>query len=166
MGIFQGTNGIQSIDLLGRKISMQNGLGYTVLQRKIRASIADGKKSSNATVREAAERIEVALARHIETTQVLFQKHKSDPAGLLANSHEYLNFTGHIIVAWIWLKQGIIAANALKNVEIPPRDVSFYVGKLFGMRFFCEQELVKTESQATLLKANPQTNVEMKNGFF
>jgi hypothetical protein len=164
--LFQGTNGIQSIDLLGRKISMQNGLGYSVLQRKIRASIEEAKKSPNSTVRDAAERVEAALTRHIETTQVLFQKHKSDPAGLLANSHEYLNFTGHVIVSWIWLKQGIIAANALKDTDISPRDVSFYVGKLFGMRFFCEQELVKTESQATLLKSNPQTNVEMKNGFF
>ena len=164
--IYEGTNGIQSIDLLGRKLTLQNGLGYEMLKKKMKATIEEAQKSSNPAVREAAVLVQEGVERHIGVTERLLESNKGNPTALLANSHEYLNFTGHVVVSWIWLKQGMAAANGLQKSDLNDRDECFYNGKLMSMKYFCEHELVKTESQATLLRKNPSTNVDMKNNYF
>lgn len=164
--IYEGTNGIQSIDLLGRKLTLQNGLGYEMLKKKMKATIEEAQKSSNPALREAAALVHEGVERHISVTEGLLETNKGNPAALLANSHEYLNFTGHVVVAWIWLRQGLAAANGLQKADLNDRDECFYNGKLMSMKYFCEHELVKTESQATLLRRNPSTNLDMKNNYF
>lgn len=164
--IYEGTNGIQSIDLLGRKITMNGGLGYKVLATKIAADVASGLASSNATVKHVAEQVKVGVQRHQETTAALLAGTKGNASALLANSHEYLNFTGHTIVSWVWLKQALAAERGLGKAGVSSADAAFYQGKLFTARYFVDHELVKTVSMAELLRKNPQTNVEMQNNFF
>lgn len=164
--IYEGTNGIQSIDLLGRKITLYNGLGYEMLKKKINSTIGEGLASNDNSVRAAAAMVRDALVRHVSVTEGLLQDNKGNPIKLLANSHEYLNFTGHVVVSWIWLKQGLKAIEGLRRSDLNERDEDFYNGKLIAMKYFCEHELVKTESQATLLKRNPTTNLDMKNSYF
>jgi butyryl-CoA dehydrogenase len=164
--IYEGTNGIQSIDLLGRKMTMNGGLGYKVLSKKISADVASGLASSNPTVRHVAEEVNAGLHRHQDTTSALLSSSRGNAIALLANSHEYLNFTGHTIVSWVWLKQALAAERGLVKPGVSPADAAFYNGKLFTARYFVDHELVKTLSMAELLRKNPQTNVEMQNNFF
>ena len=164
--IYEGTNGIQSIDLLGRKISMTGGLGYKVLQKKISATVENGLSSDNTRIRNAAKLVQDGLQRHISVTENLFAQSASNPTVLLANSHEYLNFTGHVVVSWVWLMQGLTASCGLKRGDINQRDADFYNGKLISMDYFCKHELVKTVAQAELLRENPVTNLEMHNAYF
>ena len=146
---------------------MLDGLGYKMLQKKVNATVAEANESHSANVRDAASKVKAAMDLHVSTTNSLLSKYKTNPIGLLANSHEYLNFTGHTIVSWIWLRQGIIAANKLASKEgVSPRDEAFYNGKIFTMRYFCDHELIKTTAQADFLKNNPQTNIEMKDNYF
>lgn len=146
---------------------MLDGLGYKILQKKVSATLVEANESPNASVRDAAKKVKAAMDLHVSTTNSLLSKYKTNPIGLLANSHEYLNFTGHTIVSWIWLRQGVIAANKLaSNETVSPRDQAFYNGKIFTMRYFCDHELIKTTAQADLLKNNPQTNIEMKDDYF
>lgn len=170
--IYEGTNGIQSIDLLHRKVTADNMLAYKTLQNAIRKTVNIAKNEHGSYISKEADLVEEALDRHINTTTSLFKSFKAaqattnDPAILLANCHEYLNFTGHTVVAWMWLKQGIAAAKGLQREDCSEHDKDFYRGKIMALKYFCHHELIKTVAQAQLLEKNPQTNNDMKDAWF
>ncbi len=173
--IYEGTNGIQSIDLLGRKISARatafKATPYQLLQRAIQRTVDSSLALAGADPRltSGAKSLQKALERHMDTTMALMKGQVEggrDATWLLANSHEYLNFTGHTVVGWMWLKQGLVAAKGLQDADVSESDKDFYNGKLHALQYFSEHELSKTKCQAELLQQNPQTNVTMQNNWF
>jgi hypothetical protein len=76
----------------------------------------------------------------------------------------YLELTGHIAVAWLWLKQALLAKARLESA--PEDDVPFYRGKLQACRYFFEWELPKTGPQHVLLRRLDSTCREMRNEWF
>ena len=73
----------------------------------------------------------------------------------------YLEAFGIVIIAWQWLKQGIVAAEKLGDSED-----SFYQGKLYTMEYFFEYELPKTRALLATLKSTSKVTVEMQNEHF
>ena len=118
--IHEGTDGIQGLDLLGRKVVMQGGAGLSLLLSRVRAA-ATG--DLGAPVRAAADRLE-------RTTAKLWAS--GDPTAALANSTAYLDAAGHLVIAWMWLSQ--LAAVSDKTGE-------FYDGKRLAARYFITHEL-------------------------
>jgi butyryl-CoA dehydrogenase len=165
--IYEGTNGVQSLDLLSRKVTFQNGVAYTNLQKLINATIDEAVKDHSELLSPYAKIVKEAIDRHLATTTTMLKSAKSEGLeSILANSHEYLNFTGHTVIGWMWLKQGIAASKGLKKPDLTPADEAFYRGKIATLEYFCCQELPKTKSQAEILCANPQINNTMKNAWF
>jgi butyryl-CoA dehydrogenase len=147
-----------SLDFLKR---MNDG-GYAYLQAEIEATVVVAKSAGHCDILgEYAAQVEGALARHVDTTQHYISQIVENSAGkgeptVVINSHEYVLFTGHLCVAWMWLKQGVAAHNALTNPEMPESDKHFYLGKISALDYFCNYELVKTLAQSDMLKKNPQ----------
>jgi butyryl-CoA dehydrogenase len=76
-----------------------------------------------------------ALQQHINTTQFLLGIAKSgDNAGFLADATLYLEMSGHLIIAWQWLKQAIVASKRLGNSTLDS-DLSFYEGKIATFQY-------------------------------
>ena len=69
----------------------------------------------------------------------------------LANSHEFLNLSGHIVIAWMWLRQETAALAGLHLAGVSDADAHFYEGKRRASAFFFAHELPKTDAQARLL---------------
>jgi len=68
----------------------------------------------------------------------------------LSNSVIYLEMFGHVIIAWLWLKQGIVSTKALsKNPHVD--DIDFYKGKLQALQYFYRFELPKTTLWSQIL---------------
>ncbi|KAJ1460191.1 acyl-CoA dehydrogenase/oxidase [Pelagophyceae sp. CCMP2097] len=160
--IYEGTTGIQSIDLLGRKVPMAKGEAMRVLVKRITADIDVAK--SKPELAWAAEDLSAHLGVLGSTTATLLKcAATGDAEKFLANSNEYLTAAGHIVVAWMWLKQGIVAADALAAGST---EEEFYRGKLHTMRYFFKSELPKVRTMTDLLASLDDTNVEMKNEWF
>ncbi len=103
--IHEGTHGIQALDLLGRKVVMQEGAGLAALARRIEATIAGARPI--AALSEHADALADALRHVTEATQAAWAT--GDPEAALANATPYLQAFGHMVLAWIWLDVAIRA---------------------------------------------------------
>ncbi len=159
--IHEGTNGVQGIDLLGRKAFMNRGRALRHLAAEIRASIAVA--TEHPTLREDCVALENALARVLEVTLILGTA-AADGAvrKSLANATEHLHMLGHVVVGWMWLRQASVAAAGLEAGV----DRAFLRGKLHAARFFTRYELPRIQRQADLLASLDDTTLTMpEDGF-
>lgn len=153
--IHEGTHGIQGMDLLGRKVMMQNGAGFAALTGAIRADIAAANHPLGPDLAQALARLE-------DVTRILTAEVMSDPERGLANATLYLDFTGHVIMGWMWLRIAVAARDRAAR----DGDSSFLQGKQQAARYFYARELSRTEGWARILTANDPTALEMQADWF
>ena len=142
--IHEGTNGIQALDLLGRKVPMQNGAALKVLAARITETIVQAKALDR--TRPWADELATTLQSLLATTQTLGGlAAKGQYALSLSNATSYLHFMGHTIVAWMWLKTAVIACSQLDESDDP-----FLLGKLQATQYFFRWELPQNRALGTL----------------
>src|SRR5207248_2085301 len=154
--IHEGTNGIQALDLLGRKALGSGGKALELLVRTMHADVeraagAPGLQDYGAELMDAAERL-------VATTRRLAEAAKRDVEHGLANASVYLDAFGHVVVAWMWLRQAAAAARALEKGIAADGD--FYRGKLAACRYFFRWELPRIGPQLALLDSLDSTCLE------
>ncbi|WP_046301481.1 MULTISPECIES: acyl-CoA dehydrogenase [unclassified Mycobacterium] len=152
--IHEGTHGIQSLDLLGRKVVQRNGASLAALQRTMSESIAAAHRAGG-ELAELAARLDAVVQRLVAVTAGMFAAGDIDAA--LANSAIYLEAFGHVVIAWIWLEQ-LIAADG--------RTGDFFDGKRQAARYFFRYELPKTGPQLDLLESLDRTTLDMRPEWF
>jgi len=148
--IHEGTTGIQSLDLLCRKVPMKSFTGYNTFLNEISKTIIEVKQvpslSSYASeLKSAIENLKVV------TTTVIAQSQVQHIDLVYSNSVSYLNMFGHITIAWLWLKQAAIAQKAIEN-KPHSHDEKFYNGKIQAMKYFFNSELPLTYHWGNLVK--------------
>lgn len=156
--IHEGTHGIQGTDLLGRKVSMAGGRYYQALLAQIQDTIDETQGTPE--LADAAGRLQRAMKALVEATEVIQGvKREGMVERALANASLYLDAFGHMVVGWLWLRQGQAAVHGLANNG--PQTDCFYKGKLKACDFFARYELPKVESLASLLKEVDTTSLDM-----
>ena len=154
--IHEGTNGIQALDLLGRKALGGGGKALELLVRAMSVDIQSAARSE--TLRQHGAELMDAAERLVATTRRLGEATKRDVERGLANASVYLEAFGHVVVAWMWLRQGAAAARALDNASAA--DADFYRGKLAACRYFFHWELPRIRPQLALLDSLDPTCLE------
>jgi alkylation response protein AidB-like acyl-CoA dehydrogenase len=152
--IHEGTHGIQSLDLLGRKVTQRGGASLAALGAAIEQTV-DAANAAGGETAELAGRLSQSWQRLVEVTATMFASGDIDAA--LANSVTYLETFGHIVVAWIWLQQ-VMACSG--------RTGDFYDGKRQAARYFFRSELPKTGPGLELLAALDRTSLDMRDSWF
>lgn len=152
--IHEGTQGIQSLDLLGRKVVHRGGANLTALGEAVGRTIAAASDLGGETL-DLAARLDAAWQRLGAVTAAMFGS--GDIEAALANSVVYLEAFGHIVVAWMWLEQ-VVAATG--------RAGDFYDGKRQAAQYFFRYELPKTAPQLDLLESLDRTTLEMRDPWF
>jgi alkylation response protein AidB-like acyl-CoA dehydrogenase len=152
--IHEGTHGIQSLDLLGRKVTQRGGASLAALGEALSATVAAAVALGGETA-ELAGALAASWQRLVEVTSGMFAAGDVDAA--LANSVVYLEAFGHIVVAWMWLEQLLACAD---------RDGEFYHGKRQAARYFFRYELPKTAPQLDLLASLDRTTMDMRDEWF
>ena len=162
--IHEGTTGIQSLDLLARKVP-QNGLaGYTACIEAIHETIAEARGRDE--LDGFADELESAVGTLKEVTDFLLGSMLEKNIDLvLANSVKYLDVFGNVVIAWMWLKQGVAASKGLACAS-SVADENFYRGKLQAMRYFFRYELPEINAWANLLMALDDTTHSMQVDWF
>jgi len=161
--IHEGTHGIQGLDLLGRKVSMQDGAAFAALLESYRTTLAEA-----AGVPQLAEEAH-ALAEAIgaieqATAALLAIRAGGELNRALANATVYLDAFGHVVLGWIWLRQALVAQRALATAV--GDDVDFYRGKLAACRYFYRYELPKVSERCALLARGDDTCLAMNERWF
>jgi len=125
--IHEGTHGIQAMDLLGRKVLMEQGRGLQLLASRMQGTIA----RAGSAWPEEARQLQNALQQVGAATQAAWQG--AEPAQALANAVPYLQAFGHTVIAWIWLDV----------VQSAQADTPAHVGRRAAARYFFRYELPK-----------------------
>ncbi len=152
--IHEGTHGIQALDLLGRKVTMQGGAGLVLLAEAIGATVKRATSAGGEAAR-LGEQLGAALQRLLEVTAQAWGS--GDFASVLANATAYLEAAGHTVVAWLWLEQWLAADG---------KEGDFYDGKRQAARYFFRTELPKAGPQLDLLATLDRTSLDMQDAWF
>ena len=159
--IHEGTHGVQALDLLGRKVTQANGAGLKALADRILADVDRAREFE--PLRERAKILADHLSELIVTTDRLVAALSGRRRLALANATIYLDMIGHVVIAWMWLRQSIAA---VRQLESNAGDRDFLQGKLAACQFFFAYELPKTRTQRALLDRLDDTTLSMKPEWF
>lgn len=161
--IHEGTHGIQSLDLLGRKLAQNGGAGLKQLIRLI-ANTAERATAyeSLTALREPLEKLVARL--QTVTIGLLTDLAQGKVNSSLANSALYLKVFGHTVIGWRWLEQAIRAEEGLAKGNAA--DADFYKGKLQAARYFLTWEVPGCHHELALLEARDDTCLAMQDGWF
>lgn len=146
--IYEGTTGIQSQDLLGRKVTMKNGKALELLTAEImgtiqQASKIDGLQGYAKTLGEKLQ-----LAQKVMKSLMPYAM-KGNYERYLADASIFMEFFSIILMSWTWLDLGVNASNDLTNGGNYSKD--FYESKLHTLKYFYTYELSKTTSLAEII---------------
>lgn len=161
--IHEGTHGIQGLDLLGRKVVMKDGAAFKLLGERVQDTIKRALGEDDAELAQQARALGAATRRLAEVTQTLWSA--GDPNVTLANATVYLEAFGHVVVAWIWLEQALVAHAGLAQAS-GKEDEDFYRGKLAAAAYFFRWELPRIGPQLDLLETLDRTTLDMQDAWF
>ncbi|PCI51761.1 MAG: acyl-CoA dehydrogenase [Alphaproteobacteria bacterium] len=152
--IHEGTHGIHGIDLLGRKVRMGGGAALDVLERGIGRTL---KLAADVEILSGyADELDCAFKVLRKTAEDVA---KTDNINLMmANATTYLDAFGHVVVAWMWLKQGLAAQKGLQKDK---GEADFYEGKLAACRYFFRYELPTVYARFALVSSLDETCLDM-----
>ena len=137
--IHEGTNGIQAIDLLGRKLLGDGGKAFGVLSKRVEATLAAVR--ADAELALLAEILATRWAKLAPAIQAAVKTAQSDLDLALANASLLLDAMGHAVVAWLWLDQALVASAILSAGEINAPRRAMLNGKLAAAHYFIAWEL-------------------------
>ena len=152
--IYEGTTGIQSQDLLGRKITMNNGEGLKLLLAEIIETIT--KASNYPELKEYCD----SLSEKIKLSEKILQSLmpyalKGDFEKYLADASIFMEFFSLVIVGWNWLEIAANSQQALKDENKKYSDI-FYKSKIETMKYFFEYEIPKAIGHSEII-INPSS---------
>ncbi len=154
--IYEGTNGVQALDLVGRKLAAKGGRAVMAVFAEMDAAVAE--HGADAACKPFAEGLGALKSQLQEATFWLMQNGLADPDNAGAASSDYLHLFGTTALAYMWLK---IAHAAQAKIAAGDTD-PFYAGKLAVGRYFLERiapegamHLAKLKTGAASLMALP-----------
>ena len=159
--IYEGTTGIQSQDLLGRKMMLNNGEGAKLLLDEIKMTIE--KADQDDELKKWASSLNDQLD---QSQKILFHLMpfalKGDYERFLADASIFMEFFSLILVGWSWLEIGVATKYALSSSN-STLDSKFYQGKLDALEYFYVYELPKTKGLAEILLHPSSVTIKKKD---
>ena len=155
--IYEGTTGIQSQDLLGRKVPMKNGKALELLSAEIMNTI------EAAAQHESLQSYAQALGGKLKLTQKVLghlmpHAMKGDYERFLADATMFMDFMSIILMAWSWLDLGLNATEALSGEGEYSKE--FYESKLHTMKYYFTYELPKTSGVSEILMNSERLTIK------
>ncbi len=156
--IYEGTNGIQALDLIGRKVVANNGALYKLFEADINAFIAE--QEGNEAAAEFIEPLKAAVENLNDLTQWVMDQAASNPNEIGAASVEYLMVFGYTALAYMWAKMAVVA---LANSD----DTSgFYKAKVGTARFYMKRLLPRYIGLSAAVKGGSEPLYELDDEMF
>ena len=161
--IYEGTNGIQAMDLLGRKLGMNKGKPFMDLLGEMNKIIAAAKEIE--TLVPMAEKCETAVNRLGEVAMHMGMTAMSEQVlNAFAAAHPFLNVTGDVIMAWLLLWRAVVASPKIEKAK--KKDVAYYQGQVTTADFFITCRLPETLGKMDALTTNYKPVMEIPEDAF
>ena len=159
--LYEGTTGIQALDLLGRKVLGSNGELLKIFLQDV------GAYCQSMDADETESKLRNTLVDYVQRwqdlTQYVGQHAATNPDELGSAAVDYLMFSGYVSMAYFWLQ---MAQTARKQLEAGSTEVDFYKGKIETARFFFSRLLPRAAAHAEAVKAGSDTLMSIGEGMF
>ena len=150
--IYEGTNGIQAMDLVGRKLPKDGGRAirayFELVGREVAEARAEGDPGG------VASALEPALADLQSATMWLAQHGMQDPNNAGAGAYAYMELMGLVSFGWMWLKMAKVSSKALAEGG---DDKTFHEAKLATARFYAQRDLPQSSAHRREIEAGAET---------
>ena len=150
--IYEGTNGIQAMDLVGRKLPKDGGRAVRLLFETIGRDIGEAKSVGDPSGVAAA--LEPALQDLQAATMWLAKNGMADPDNAGAGAYPYMDLMGLVSLGWMWLK---IAAASSRALDGGGEDRPFHEAKLVTAKFYAQRELPMSSGLRRKIEAGAET---------
>jgi len=164
IALYEGTTGIQSLDLLGRKITMKNGKALELLAIEIQDTIKNASKFDD------LKPFATTLLENLGLTQKVIgalMPHalQGNYERFLADATVFMDFFGTIVIGWQWLKTAAVAKQTIVDTD-GNQPSSFYESKIHTMKFFYTYEMAKTKGLAKTIMNDEKLTINISKGLF
>jgi alkylation response protein AidB-like acyl-CoA dehydrogenase len=149
--IYEGTNGIQAMDLVGRKLPKDGGRGVRALFELLGRDIAEARAAGDPA--DVAAALEPALGDLQAATMWLAQNGMADPDNAGAGAYAYMDLMGLVCLGWMWLKIAAAAERAAGEGGASP----YYNAKLTTARFYAQRELPLSSALRRKIEAGAES---------
>jgi len=157
--IYEGTNGIQAMDLVGRKLPRDGGRAIRTFFELVGRDIADARQAGDPA--GIASALEPALQDLQAATMWLAQNGMADPDNAGAGAYAYMDLMGLVTLGWMWLKMARAA-----SVAAGDEGSDFYEAKLITARFYAERELPLSTALRRKIEAGAETLMKIPAAAF
>ena len=155
--IHEGTHGIQAMDLLGRKVRMENGHGLVLLATRIHATAERAQQLPELAAH--AQALVLAWQQVADATQAAWST--GTPGDALANAVPYMQAFGHTVLAWIWLDVAVAAMRVDAAKSLAATE-----GRARAARYFFHYELPKIGAWLKVVESRDPTCAGMPEDAF
>ena len=159
--IYEGTNGVQAMDLCGRKLAQKGGAAIQAFFKVVGDDIADAKGDD--TLAPMAEALEKALGQQQAATMWFMQNAMQNPNHLGAGAHHYMHIMGIVTLGWMWLRMAKVAQAAL---AAGGEDKAFYEGKIATARYYMDRYLPDAGALRRKLEAGSESLMALDEDAF
>ena len=161
--LYEGTTGIQSQDLLGRKVPMHNGKGLELLSAEIVKTIIAATNDEDLKTYATNLGDKLKLSQKVLSHLMPFAM-KGNYERYLADANLFMEYMSIVVLGWLWLEMAVDAKKELTN---PDRKYSenFYESKIHTMKFYFKYEVPKTNSLAESLMSDDVLTIKKEKEY-
>ncbi len=180
--IYEGANGIQALDLVGRKLGLKKGMYFMSLLGEMNATVATCQR--NVALKDLAENVQQAVNTLTEMAMYFAGSAKAGkflvPVG---NAYPFLMMMGKVVTAWLLLWEAGVAREKLEGIAagkgIDPADAgklsalakedadaAFYIGKIAAARYFIKHVLPEVGAAVAAIKSEDLSMVDIPEESF
>ncbi len=145
--IYEGTNGIQAADLIGRKVARDKGAALSAVVEEIRELVGELEGAKSETLSAVAARLRDGVSALEQAAQWIVQTYGADVRKAAASAVPFLELFGTVVGGWQSARAGLAAHRRLA-AGATGADASFYQAKLGTARFYADHVLVKAQGLA------------------
>ncbi len=159
--IYEGANGVQAMDLVGRKLAQNGGRAIQTLFGILDSEIADAKALPG--LADYAARFEKAANDLKAATMWFMQNGMANPNHVGAGAHHYMHILGTVALGLMWLRMARVAQAGL---DAGTGDTGFYRAKLVTARHFAERQMPDTGALRRKIEAGADAMMELPPELF
>ncbi len=157
--IYEGTNGVQAMDLVGRKLSAEDGRYLNAFMEIVAGFIAENE--SDAALQEFIQPLNTAFSHFQQVTTWLASAARKNADEVGAAAYDYLRLTGLLTLAFMWAQMAQTALAAERQSDDP-----FYRTKLKTARFFMQRLLPQTASLVNTIQSGADLMMDFEEDEF
>ncbi len=159
--IYEGTNGVQAMDLVGRKLAQNGGRAVQLFFKIVDEECADAK--GNEKLAAFAEHLEKANGQLKAATMWFMQNGMQNPNNVGAGAHAYMHIMGIVALGLMWLRMAKVAADTLAEGT---DNAKFYETKLVTARYFAERIMPEAGALRRKIEAGSEATMALEPEMF